>query len=87
MYLASVLSLPDLQQHFEIEKDASDYVAGVVVTQHGQPMAYHSETLSDAIHKYPTYDNEMYFIVQAWHQWRHYILGKETVIHTDHKPL
>jgi hypothetical protein len=25
--------------------------------------------------------------VQAYHDWRHYILGKETFIHTDHKPL
>jgi hypothetical protein len=82
-----VLSLPDLQQPFEIETDASDYVVGTVLTQHGHPMAYHSETLSDIIHKYPTYDKEMYSIVQACHQWRHYILGKETIIHTDHKPL
>jgi hypothetical protein len=29
----------------------------------------------------------MYSIVQACRQWRHYILGKETVIHTDHKTL
>jgi hypothetical protein len=29
----------------------------------------------------------MYSIVQACHQWKHYILGKETIIHTDHKPL
>jgi hypothetical protein len=29
----------------------------------------------------------MYSIVQACRQWRHYILGKETIIHTDHKPL
>jgi hypothetical protein len=29
----------------------------------------------------------MYSIVQAYRQWRHYILGKETVIHTNHKPL
>jgi hypothetical protein len=29
----------------------------------------------------------MYSIVQAYRQWRHYILGKETIIHTDHKPL
>jgi hypothetical protein len=29
----------------------------------------------------------MYSIVQAYHQWRHYILGKETIIHTHHKPL
>jgi hypothetical protein len=29
----------------------------------------------------------MYSIVKAFRQWRHYILGKETIIHTDHKPL
>jgi hypothetical protein len=82
-----VLSLPDLQHPFEIETDASDYVVGIVLTQHDHPVAYHSETLSDVVCKYPTYDKEMYSIVQACHQWRHYILGKETIIHTDHKPL
>jgi hypothetical protein len=29
----------------------------------------------------------MYSIVQACRQWKHYILGKEMVIHTDHQPL
>jgi hypothetical protein len=29
-----VFSLPDLQQPFEIEIDASDYVVGIVITQH-----------------------------------------------------
>jgi hypothetical protein len=82
-----ILSLPDLQQSFEIEIDASDYALGIVLTQHNPPMAYHSETLSYFVRKYPTYDKEMYSIVQACHQWRHYILGKETVIHTDHEPL
>jgi hypothetical protein len=84
---APVLSLPDLQQPFKIETDASDYVVGAVLTQHGHPVAYHSETLSDTVRKYPTYDKEMYSIVQACRQWKHYILGKETIIHTDHKPL
>jgi hypothetical protein len=84
---APVLSLPDLQHPFEIETDALDYAVGAILTQPGHPVAYHSETLSDTIHKYPTYDKEMYSIVQACRQWRHYILGKETVIHTDHKPL
>ena len=82
-----VHSLPDLQQPFEIEIDALDYVVGVVLTQHGHLMVYHSETLSNVVRKYPTYDKEMYSIVQDCCQWIHYILGKETIIHIDHKPL
>jgi hypothetical protein len=62
---APVLSLPDLQQPFEIETDASDYVVGAILTQHGHPVGYHSETVSDVC-KYPTYDKEMYSIVQAY---------------------
>jgi len=54
-----VLSLPDLQQPFDIETDASNYVVGTLLTQHGHFVAYHSEILSDIVHKYPTYDKEM----------------------------
>jgi hypothetical protein len=84
---APVLTLPDLQQPFENETDASDYAIGAVLTQQGHPMAYHSETLSNPLRKYPTYDKEMHSIVQACRQWKHYVLGKETIIHTDHRPL
>jgi hypothetical protein len=87
LFSAPVLSLLDMQQLFEIETNASDYVVGEFLTQHGHLVAYHSETLSDTIPKYPTYKKEMYSIVQACRQWKHYILGKETIIHTDHKPL
>ena len=62
---AAVLSLPYLQQPFEIGIDASKFVVGAVLTQHGHPISYHSETLSDAVHKYPTYDKEMHSIIQA----------------------
>jgi hypothetical protein len=61
--LAPMLSLPDLQHPFEIETDASDYVVGTILTQHDHPVAYHSETLLDVVHKYPTYDKEMYSFV------------------------
>jgi hypothetical protein len=84
---APILSLPYLEQPFEIETYASDYVVGVVLTQHDHPMAYHSEKLLDVVYKHPTYDKEMYSIVKAYHQCRYYILGKETIIQNDHKPL
>jgi hypothetical protein len=50
-------------------------------------VAYHSETLSDVVHMYPTYDKDMYSIVHAWRQWKHYIMGNEMIIHADHNPL
>jgi hypothetical protein len=53
---APIISLPDLQHLFEIETDALDYVVGATITHHSHPMAYHSETLSDVVHKYPTYE-------------------------------
>jgi hypothetical protein len=64
---ALVLSLPDLQQPFEIETDASDYVVGIILSQHDHSVAYHSETLSDIVRKYPNYDKKMYSIVKASH--------------------
>ena len=51
-----VLSLPNLQQSFNIETDSSDYDVGIVLTHHGHPVAYHTETLSYTVHKYPTYE-------------------------------
>jgi len=82
-----VLTLLDLEQTFEIKRDAYVYAIGAVLTEQGNPVAYHSETLSDIVWKYPTYDKEMYSIMQAYRQWKHYILGKETVIHIDHHPF
>ena len=49
----------DLQHPFDIETDALDYDVGVVLTQHDHPVVYHRETLSDDVHRYPTYDKKM----------------------------
>jgi hypothetical protein len=87
LFSSPVRSLPYLYHPFEIETYASDYVVGVVLTQHSHLVAYHSETLSNFVRKYTTYDKEMYSIVQAYLQWRHYIMGKEIVIHIVHKSL
>eukprot|EP00253_Pinus_taeda_P009618 PITA_09618 len=65
LYSAPALTLPDLQQPFEVEIDASDYGIGAVLTQHKNLVAYHSEALLETVWKYPTYDKGMYSIMQA----------------------
>eukprot|EP00253_Pinus_taeda_P023129 PITA_23129 len=82
-----VLALPDLQQPFKIKTDASGYAMGNVLMQQKKPIYYHSEKFSQALINYPTYDKELYALVQSVKKWKHYLIGKETIIHTDHQPL
>eukprot|EP00253_Pinus_taeda_P008944 PITA_08944 len=82
-----MLALPDLQQPFEIETDASGYAMGVVLMQQRKHGCYHLETFSQAVVNYPTHDKELYALVQSVKKWKHYLIGKETIIHTDHHPL
>jgi hypothetical protein len=82
-----VLAFPDLQQPFEIETDASEYAIGAVLMQQRKPICYHSETFTKVVINYPTYDKELYALVQSVKKWKHYLMGKETIIHTYHQPL
>jgi hypothetical protein len=84
---APVLALPDLRQPFEIQTNASNYAMGAVLLQHGKPICFHSETFNGVVINYPAYDKELYALVQSVKKWKHYLLGKETIVHTDHQPL
>jgi hypothetical protein len=82
-----VLELSNLQQPFEIETDASGYAMGVVLMQYRKPIYYHSETFNQDVFNYPTYDKKLYALVQSVKKWKHYLLGKETMIPIDHQTL
>jgi hypothetical protein len=84
---AQVLALLNLQQPFEIEIDASRYAMGAVLMQYRKPICYHSKNFNQDVVNYPTYDKELYALVQSIKKWKQYLLGKETNIHTDHHPL
>ena len=84
---APVLAFPNLQQSFDIKTDANDYAMGAVLMQHGKPICYLSETFNSVVVNYPTYDKELYALAQSVKKWKHYLMGKEIVIHTDHQPL
>ena len=82
-----LLALLNLQQPFEIKTDASEYAMGAVLRKYRKPICYHSENFNQVIVNYPTYDKELYALVQSVKKWKKYLLGKETIIHIDHQPL
>jgi hypothetical protein len=60
---------------------------GAVLMQYHNPIYYHSETFNQVLVNYPTYDKELHSLVQSINKRKYYLLGKETIIHTDHQPL
>jgi hypothetical protein len=60
---------------------------GAILMQYRKPICYHSKTFNQVVFNYPTYDKELYALVQSVKKWKHYLLGKEIIIHTDHQPL
>ena len=58
-----VLVLPNLHHPFEIETDASDYALGAMITHSGHPVMFHSDTFSNTVIRYSTYEKLLYVIV------------------------
>lgn len=79
--------LPYFDKLFEVECDASYVGIGGVLSQEGKPVAFYSEKLSNARKKWSTYELELYAVVQALQNWRHYLIQKEFVLYTDHQAL
>jgi hypothetical protein len=66
-----VLTLPNLQQPFEVETDANEYSMGAVLMQYRKTICYHSKNFNQAVVNYPTYDKELYALVQSIKKWNH----------------
>jgi hypothetical protein len=79
--------MPNLQWSFELEIDANGYALEVVLMQGGRPMCNDSNLFHGGVLDYPTYDKELFSIVQVVKKWMHYLLGNETIIHVDLQPL
>jgi hypothetical protein len=80
---ASILTLTNSKKPFEADTSTSGYVMGAILMQGGRPICYHSEIFNGAVLNFPTYDKELYALVQIVKKWKHYLMGKETIIHKD----
>lgn len=56
------LFLPNLQQSFQIETDASSLAIGAVLQQSGKPLAFFSKRLCSRMQQAPTYVRELFAI-------------------------
>ena len=88
-----VLMLPREREPFTIHTDASRFAIGGVLMQHNergdlQPIAFTSRKLQQAETRWATHEQELFAIVHALKQWKHYVLnGTKTTIVTDHHSL
>ena len=79
--------MPNFSLPFELETNASNYAIGVVLMQQGHPIAFFSKKMSPQMCISFTYVRELFVITKVVTKWRHYLLGGQFVIRTDHRSL
>jgi hypothetical protein len=84
---APVLHLPDFEQYFVVECDASGSGFGAVLHQRQGPLAFFSRQFDPRHLKVAAYERELIGLVQAVKHWRPYLWGRMFVVRTDHYTL
>lgn len=86
-----VITMPDFNIPFKVYTDASMEAVGAVLAQDRNGLervvVYASQSLTSPERRWSTFDRELWAIVCAIRQFRHYIGSAVFTIITDHKPL
>ncbi|KAG1943646.1 hypothetical protein F2P79_015127 [Pimephales promelas] len=88
---APVLAYPDPKKPFILDTDASDVGVGAVLSQEDggleRVVAYASRALTKQERKYATTKKELLSVVTFTKHFKHYLLGREFLLRTDHSSL
>lgn len=87
MTKAPVLALPNFDEDFILETDASGLGMGAVLCQKGHPICYFSKKFCPRMLQASTYVRELCAITTAVKKWRTYLLGRKFIIYTDQRSL
>lgn len=87
MTTTPILAMPNFNDSFTIETDASGDGIGAVLTQQGKLIAFMSHALGLTKKSWSTYAKEMLAIIEAIRLWRPYLLGRKFFIQTDQHSL
>ena len=88
---APILAYPQNDSMFILDTDASNYGVGCVLSQiqndQEKVIAYSSKSLSKQQRRYCVTKRELLAVVVFLTKFRHYLLGREFLIRTDHSSL
>ena len=88
---ATLMRHPDFTKTFHVYSDASLRAVGGVLLQETEgtmfPIAFCARKLTSAEVNYTTTEQECLAVVYCFRQWRCYLEGSPTILHTDHEPL
>lgn len=87
LILPPALPMPNFEDEFTMECDASKGGIGAVLMQKGHPLAFISQTLKGRALTLSTYEKEMLAILLAMQKWQQYLLGRRFTIKTDQRSL
>jgi hypothetical protein len=85
--------MPNHDDPYRVEADSSEGALGAILSQkqgeYWKPVSYISKALTETERNYEIYDKELYAIIFALAQWRHYLMSAQHVIEilTDHQNL
>ena len=83
LLLDTLLVLPDFNEPFYVDSDASDFqIGGIIYQKHGI-ITYHSKTLSKFQRNYSTPEKELLGIIDILKTFRTTLLGNKIIVNTD----